>query len=947
MLRAVLPPPLKKLVESYVRALRPATIGAALTLLFAAVVVAANLGREGTLKTRLAALLLLAAAVLAVAVRLWLQRRWSSSQERAVRSVVISAQPELGYRILRALHLAERVPEKNPGESAELAKLHYERMLARASELAITNTAKGRARRVGGVMFVVFAAAAVAVTLSPLRVLEGLNVLLARKGVAPVEMLWLGPPLIEAHPPPYLRQPIEPLVFESASMMPDGTELVFRAEPLFEGRTLVLTDGRREQPFVDDGSGAVVARWELDSSTQLRVAARFGEVLVYEPRGIELYAEMDRVPEVELAGAPSEVQLEKMERLELHWAASDDHSVVEVELVLRSAGKEERRTLERYAGDKRQANGGYVLFPDDVFLQRVFLPATVRVEARDNDSREGSKWGQSQAITIRPPNVGAPQLQRYMALLELRNRVVDLLAFLLTEAEPGLTERERAAEFKTRVNTLQQQGSATLSARYSGLNVPRGWNNFAKAQLQKLTAVKPNKKGSEAVERIVLALDSALGSLSSREAQAVSKQLANVADEAALAAHGAQGEKQVQDSVERLDLAISVLDRGARELSQLGDLGADLGSVAGADLGRVQRARASNDFFHAELAALHMAARLSRPNPSFGAKGGGGGGVESGSGSGGGSESDAQGETSEAESEFDRMARDLEQLSQEHAEAMDQTGKALREAEQQMAGEDMKAEAKQRAEALRRAVMRLPQPGEAPGTSRASAALAREHTGAMAHELEKLAFEEAIESGRRALSAAEEAQRRGDLDPQMRRELENTLSQLKNQMEWAQEQLQQRNQAMEQAAKEALEKVSGLESELAERARRLSREADSGESLPQESRDRLERAQQLMQEAADKLRGSQGQQGLSLQQQAQRLLEESKPGETEEHAGESPKRGNQEEGGRAVGTGGDVPNPENRNRAEDFRRRVLEGLKKSNGGRLSPAVQRYAEGLLR
>ena len=34
-------------------------------------------------------------------------------------------------------------------------------------------------------------------------------------------------------------------------------------------------------------------------------------------------------------------------------------------------------------------------------------------------------------------------------------------------------------------------------------------------------------------------------------------------------------------------------------------------------------------------------------------------------------------------------------------------------------------------------------------------------------------------------------------------------------------------------------------------------------------------------------------------------------------------------------------------RAEEFRRRVLKGLSKDQGGRLSPAIRRYAEGLLR
>ena len=53
------------------------------------------------------------------------------------------------------------------------------------------------------------------------------------------------------------------------------------------------------------------------------------------------------------------------------------------------------------------------------------------------------------------------------------------------------------------------------------------------------------------------------------------------------------------------------------------------------------------------------------------------------------------------------------------------------------------------------------------------------------------------------------------------------------------------------------------------------------------------------------------------------------------------------EHGRAVATGGDVPAPDEKARAEEFRKRVLEGLGREKSERLSPAVQRYAEGLLR
>jgi hypothetical protein len=42
-----------------------------------------------------------------------------------------------------------------------------------------------------------------------------------------------------------------------------------------------------------------------------------------------------------------------------------------------------------------------------------------------------------------------------------------------------------------------------------------------------------------------------------------------------------------------------------------------------------------------------------------------------------------------------------------------------------------------------------------------------------------------------------------------------------------------------------------------------------------------------------------------------------------------------------------VPAAEEQNRAEAFRKRVLRNLGDSPAGRLSPAVKRYAEGLLR
>jgi hypothetical protein len=417
-----------------------------------------------------------------------------------------------------------------------------------------------------------------------------------------------------------------------------------------------------------------------------------------------------------------------------------------------------------------------------------------------------------------------------------------------------------------------------------------------------------------------------------------------VADEVAFAARQAQeGEDSLDAARERLELAVVVLEDGARALRKLGILGADIGAVALGDLGRVQRSRQADDYFHAELAALHLAGRLHRPNPSFGAKGGGGGAVESGNGQQGG-EGEGSGKASDADEAFDRLARDLAELAEEHAEAVDRTSNALDSAEGEIRSEDVAEQAKARAQALRRAVAGLPEPGEAPSTSRASAALAREHSGAMAHDFDNLDFDEAVESGRRARAAAEEAMRRSDLDDWTLRQMERALGEIKDHLQWATEQRDAWQKLKEQAAKGALSEVSKSEMELGERARRLSSEGAEKAQLPEQARQKLAEAEELMRQAAQHLNSGRGQAGLNLQRQAQRLLEDSQTGQTSEPPGQ---RSGQKQGGRSSGFGGEIPAEDRKRQAEDFRRRVLEGLAKSEGGKLGPAVKRYAEGLLR
>lgn len=950
MLREV-SPALSKLIEVYRRGLGFSGTQAAVAALFIGVVYGAHLSRIGTWTARLAGGSLL---VLGVAVVVWLRIRETrsfSTPKRAIETVVVRTERVLGERILRALRLVEE-PGLTKGQSVELASIHYERLLAQASIDAVGASGKRRGGWLTKAALLGTLLSAVGVGIAPLKVLEGADVFLATDGLAPIDMVWLSHPRLSVNPPSYLRQAPMQIGMDSASVVPDGSELRLVARPLRDRRKLVLSDGHTEVPFADDGKGALVAHWTVEAkNVELFVAARFGDVLIREPRRVQVFAQPDRLPRVRLEGAPAEFELNQMERLELRWGAVDDNSLSQVDLVLRSAGREERRTLERYPSDKTQGSGGYVIYPSDPFFKRIFLPATLRIEARDNDPRGGNKWGRSDALTVKPPTVGSPQVARLSALKSVRDDLVDFLAeqLQLEKIEDRKQRREARATLLPKLKQIEKKTEVTLVASYQGLAVPKGWSAFAAGQLQKLSrAFQLRKNETETLAETVRALDAPLSSLANGDAKEVAKRLGDVAEEAAYGARLAQELEQREQGLERLDIAIAVLDLGAAQLAQLGVLGADLGSVAQGDLARVVRARKTEDLFHAELAALHMAQRLHRPNPSFGAKGGGGGGgVESGNGHSGGERADgAAGDASDADSEFNGVAEDLARLAQEHAGAIERTSGALDSAEDAVRKDDIAEEAKRRATALRRSAERLPQPGERAETGRAAAALAREHVGAMAHELERMALEEALESGRRARAAAEDAQRRG-LDGETARQLEGAQRVLSEQRAWAREQLERLNRLTEQVARDALSEVGQVELELSERARRLSSEETADGALPEETRNRLSQAQRLMDDAGRRLQSGQGQVALRLQQEAQRLIEEAETGKTNDDEHEARAQESGSTGKRRGGIGGDVPKPEKENRAEAFRRRVLDGLSKRSGGRLSPAVKRYAEGLLR
>jgi hypothetical protein len=102
-----------------------------------------------------------------------------------------------------------------------------------------------------------------------------------------------------------------------------------------------------------------------------------------------------------------------------------------------------------------------------------------------------------------------------------------------------------------------------------------------------------------------------------------------------------------------------------------------------------------------------------------------------------------------------------------------------------------------------------------------------------------------------------------------------------------------------------------------------------------------------MQAAARELSAAHGEQGLALQREAQRLLEQASASENDDGGDGSEGRDGQDSSMRGgVATEGEVPQKRDESAADEFRKRVLDGLSGRRRGRLGPAVERYAEGLL-
>jgi hypothetical protein len=241
-------------------------------------------------------------------------------------------------------------------------------------------------------------------------------------------------------------------------------------------------------------------------------------------------------------------------------------------------------------------------------------------------------------------------------------------------------------------------------------------------------------------------------------------------------------------------------------------------------------------------------------------------------------------------------------------------------------------------------------PGQTPAEQ--AAALSREHGRAMAESLSRLSLKDAkqsADSAKQQLKNAKQAAGQGVSSEDLAR----AEQEVEKQQQWVEELLKKARENADARAKEALERAGKREQELAERAQNLSGRGSHGEAaLPGEVAEALDRAEGLMRDAARELSNGRGERGAELQREAQRWLDQQDDddrgqGDKPEDEAQEPQKGENSSEKGSMRQDAGVPGRDKNQRAEEFRERVLKGLAKDKGGRLGPAVKRYAEGLLK
>lgn len=953
--------------------------------MLSAVLVGAHVAREGTATARIASALALAAILIAWWATGWWARRADADPARLAKKVVSVHDRSLGDKARRAVRLVAASDASHDALSAGLARVHLERLLARVRPEEIWEAGRKRStwwRR--GVVALVSVGVA-ATVMGPLRVVEGLDVWVAYDGRAPLSLGYVDSVICDVQPPSYLGQRSRVFMGFETTQQPVGTTLRVHARERHEGRKLVLTDGETEVPFAADGRGGVVATWTVQRDAQLRVAARFGDVVIPQRDEIVVEALEDEVPQVQVADAPRSIRLLDVQQVAVRYEASDDHGLTQVDLVLRAGGKESRRVLAKHDGSVAFDQGSVVLQRGDRFLRGAHVPVEVTVEARDNDPIGGPKWGRSAPIMLIPPAVGEAEAMRLEALRGLLDELVDLLASRLNARVPDEAsehavfrnaQREQQERFEERVRRV-------VTERYGGIDVARRLQALHFGQLERMSSTvgslcprgAPKGTCEKSFERLqvvtgdaALALDMATRALSTRDAVRVAMRLADAAEE------GAEGARLIRQPESergraRLDAALTVLSGGSDSLKRIGGLGGDLGEVVYIGTRRIERCMSRDDTECAEQAALHLAARLRRPHPSFS-----GGGGRPGTEAGGMPGLDDGAAGAEAMEAFESRGDALEELAKEHAERIEEVRRTMSEAMNAVDMDSLRDAAREHARYVREAVRGLPTRAADMSSLEGAAMVMREQAERMADALDRGSLSDADGAAQNAMKAADQARRVADRErdlfgqpSSLGRDVERARSELEREHQWVREQLERMRRAASERASERLREAGRSEKELAERAKRIAQRARDGHApMPEDTVTMLEEAEKAMREAARRLDQTDGERAMSLQREAQRLLEmagesmseSARPQDTAERPHsesrdeaterDASKQDAPEGDGEDPATGPmDIPGADAFKGPEAFRRRVVEGLSEPADPSLREAVRRYAEGLLR
>lgn len=950
--------------------IRPAARRALGALFIAAIFGLAHVARVGTPTARLIVAVALVALPLGLLVQAIVGHVRRRNLKRAIVEAIGPTNPDLAQAAIRAVGLVERTEKDATAGSPILARHHLTRILSRVSVDDVAAHAMITAHRWAITGVCLAALALGAVVLEPMRVIEGLDVLAARNGQAPLRFDYVDVEDMIAKPPAYLHErPRAILPFDTASL-PRGTVITVRGRPTQLDRNLVLTDGATEVPFAFDGAGGVVARWELAESVDLRVAAKFGSVRIEQDDVQHVTSIPDAAPRVVVEGAPKTVRMLEEPEVLISYEASDDHGLRQVDLVYRSGGRETRRVLSRPQGDPKTDRGSHrIVFSTEAFWQRNFVPVEVTVEAKDNDPIVGPNWGKSAAILVMPPDVGEAEALRYEALVRVRNALTDLLAERLVDDPPkGKQSSEHLRKERESQERVMKTIEEALVDTYGGLRFPRRAVSLTRGQLRRLSkslaseqekpSAKTHQELVEATESVLLAVDAAVLALGSKDSAKVAKRLADVAEEAAEAAATMAGKRRgdAASGQTRLDASVAVLGGSAKQLLRLGALGADLGEIVQNGLRRIDRSRKAQNLLHAELAARDLAARLRNPVPSsMGGSGSrlGDGEVGSGSGSGGGQ---GMGDSSDADDAAESGAQALDKLIAEHSSAQSDVERALEKAFAQDELDAFKDEAKKHAEAIRDAARQLPRrPGD-PGSAEAAGKRARDLAESMADALEQGRPADAVQTAKEALKALDEARRTGQAadewnlrEQSVGRAADNAHKRVTDELAWAEEALEKLRRSAANRAKDDLGQSGKREGQLADKTGKLAKDGESGEgSLPDETLELLERAERAMKEAAKALERGDGITGAEQQQNAQRLLEMARSERDDEEESSNSSRPKDRPGdSKEMAKKADVPGKDSHKGPDAFRKRVLEGLGGSSDPLLKEAIKRYTEGLLR